>query len=83
MLFCDICKFNICPECYNKIIKSFTQILHPHQLYMTSVQNKTCDICHSNQNKLFIKCNEGDFNCCINCFRERSDVKIEPTCTAQ
>ncbi len=81
--FCDICKFNICPECYNKIIKSFTQILHPHQLYMTSVQNKTCDICHSNKNKLFIKCNEGDFNCCINCFRERSDVKIEPTCTAQ
>ena len=81
--FCDICKFNICPECYNKIIKSFTQILHPHQLYMTSVQNKNCDICHSNKNKLFIKCNEGDFNCCINCFRERSDVKIEPTCTAQ
>ena len=81
--FCAICKFNICPECYGKIIQLFTQIVHPHQLYISDGKNKTCEICNSNKRKLFIKCNEGDFNCCINCFRERSDVKIEPNCSAQ
>ena len=80
---CNICKFNICSNCYDNLIKYFTQILHPHQLFLTCRKNKTCGNCYVKDQKLFIECKEGDFDCCVYCFIDRSDEKVEPKCSAQ
>jgi pentatricopeptide repeat protein len=67
---CQICGFNFCGSCYNRLTTQIpNQARHNHPLSMSKRTFWKCDICKNSFNNIIsMFCKQCDFDCCIDCF---------------